>query len=816
MRNLLYLAAYVQMDQVKESADADQKVGNSENLDSDVQVKKEVNTDTIKNYAESTMNELLGLFGYEDKINSTDTENLNLDNYTDTRDGQEVTKDDNSKDDKNKSAARLKSRLRKRLAISDAQSLVNQHMNLVTALISQERAESDERSSSASSESDALLRCAWCKKPGNKQFCLETPTGSKVFCSEVCFTQCRRASFKKSKICDWCKHVRHTVNYVEFQDGETQLQFCSEKCLNQYKMSIFCKETQEHLKKMAEKGDEVSDDKDNEKEILITPDLWLSGESSRRAAEARESARERARIEKRESREHFRKTLLSSCEKLAKKSPDSSEQTRHTLVDRMKNDSTMKHRRSVIARDRDTERASPGRPEVPTSSSHPTMMSALPPHFMHPALAGMAPWIHQAQMMGAMSQTQPPMAGMPPLLLHGFPPYPGNMAPAGLVSPSSQPDRGEKSDKRFVKKEPGSTHDLLSPTSGRSSMSESPVQTETHAHTRPGSSPSLADRRTSSLFPVDFPNMFQNGAFPGLVPNFPPGMSHLRPPMPMTPNGVPPVTVMVPFPVLMPIPVPVPIPIPLTLETLKNHFNATNNSKTRSPETKPSTSSPEKIRLPVSPRPLSLHSPQSVTSGSEYDRTENVRSGSRNSLPDLALTYGRSDSRRVEPFSYKRSRTPEEAMSLDLSRSAAKVPRYSFVSYNSNSNDGVIDLSASRGNGHRSDEAGSENESISQSGDLDKSVSRDDNDNVTDEVDSVPKIHIITHTDEEVPLNQPLPLPPTEHPYSTRRGLILDAPTVPKKSKSPSPERRIYVRNVPRDIIEAARRRCLRTRIRTK
>ena len=31
------------------------------------------------------------------------------------------------------------------------------------------------------------------------------------------------------------------------QDGEQQLQFCSDKCLSQYKMNIFCKETQEHL-----------------------------------------------------------------------------------------------------------------------------------------------------------------------------------------------------------------------------------------------------------------------------------------------------------------------------------------------------------------------------------------------------------------------------------------------------------------------------------------------------------------------------------------------------------------------------------------
>lgn len=34
---------------------------------------------------------------------------------------------------------------------------------------------------------------------------------------------------------------------MDFYDGASQLQFCSDKCLNQYKMQIFCKETQAHL-----------------------------------------------------------------------------------------------------------------------------------------------------------------------------------------------------------------------------------------------------------------------------------------------------------------------------------------------------------------------------------------------------------------------------------------------------------------------------------------------------------------------------------------------------------------------------------------
>ena len=57
-------------------------------------------------------------------------------------------------------------------------------------------------------------------------FSLKTPGGQKSFCSELCFTQCRRANFKRNKTCDWCRHIRHTVNYVDFQDGEHQLQFC--------------------------------------------------------------------------------------------------------------------------------------------------------------------------------------------------------------------------------------------------------------------------------------------------------------------------------------------------------------------------------------------------------------------------------------------------------------------------------------------------------------------------------------------------------------------------------------------------------------
>ncbi|XP_030051052.1 sine oculis-binding protein homolog [Microcaecilia unicolor] len=59
-----------------------------------------------------------------------------------------------------------------------------------------------------------------------------------------------RLTFKNNcelLVCDWCKHIRHTKEYLDFGDGERRLQFCSAKCLNQYKMDIFYKETQANL-----------------------------------------------------------------------------------------------------------------------------------------------------------------------------------------------------------------------------------------------------------------------------------------------------------------------------------------------------------------------------------------------------------------------------------------------------------------------------------------------------------------------------------------------------------------------------------------
>lgn len=57
--------------------------------------------------------------------------------------------------------------------------------------------------------------CGWCGKPVEDSQGISSGLAS--FCSELCFSQSRRASFKKNKTCDWCRHVRHTVSYVDFQ-----------------------------------------------------------------------------------------------------------------------------------------------------------------------------------------------------------------------------------------------------------------------------------------------------------------------------------------------------------------------------------------------------------------------------------------------------------------------------------------------------------------------------------------------------------------------------------------------------------------------
>lgn len=122
--------------------------------------------------------------------------------------------------------------------------------------------------------------CSWCKNPIPPETNALSQSVGDRYCSELCFSQSRRATFKRAKTCDWCRHVRHTVSYVDFQDGATQLQFCSDKCLNQYKMHIFCRETQAHL----DLNPHLVNVSSSSSASLITPDLWMKNCKSRSAS----------------------------------------------------------------------------------------------------------------------------------------------------------------------------------------------------------------------------------------------------------------------------------------------------------------------------------------------------------------------------------------------------------------------------------------------------------------------------------------------------------------------------------------------------
>ncbi|XP_035217472.1 sine oculis-binding protein homolog A-like isoform X2 [Stegodyphus dumicola] len=245
-------------------------------------------------YAETTMNELLGWYGYE-KVDSRDTQGLNLTHFASKNNSNAAADNNNSTNGISPPSSAMEG--------SDASEDVASHHGGLESAPSRLRPDSVSPCPDGSSDEVArqqqqmvsalssivkhpdtpdspnlppgCIVCAWCQKVGMKLFTLKTPNGCKAFCSELCFTQCRRASFKKNKICDWCKHVRHTVNYVDFQDGEQQLQFCGDKCLNQYKMNIFCKETQAHLQMHTHLKEAACKMASTGSVNLITPELWL-------------------------------------------------------------------------------------------------------------------------------------------------------------------------------------------------------------------------------------------------------------------------------------------------------------------------------------------------------------------------------------------------------------------------------------------------------------------------------------------------------------------------------------------------------------
>ena len=267
--------------------------GNCSSRSTSVKIKEEKETtEEIQEYAATTMSELLGWYGY-DKVDSGCTKSLNLDHFTSTpsrRSSQALPAARNLISSKRiqrspisvntaKSPCEVTSLpllySTKTLTAMNEQS-TSPPLLLKKSLDPAPKFPYKHYTSPACSDNTA---CSWCGRvtqtcePGRANSLSHNMLNTfGHFCSEACFAAGRRAVFKRAKTCDWCRHMRNPISYVDFQDGERQLQFCSDKCLNQYKMDIFCHETQTHL--MLHGLNNVSCH-DSEKGNLITPELWF-------------------------------------------------------------------------------------------------------------------------------------------------------------------------------------------------------------------------------------------------------------------------------------------------------------------------------------------------------------------------------------------------------------------------------------------------------------------------------------------------------------------------------------------------------------
>ncbi|XP_037715281.1 sine oculis-binding protein homolog isoform X2 [Drosophila subpulchrella] len=383
--------------------------------------------------------------------------------------------------------------------------------------------------------------CCWCHRPiaENAPDYLTSCDGPR-YCSESCFAQSRRASFKKAKTCDWCKHVRHAVSYVDFQDGASQLQFCSEKCLNQYKMQIFCHETQAHLDMHPHLRDQALDA--GSEAGLITPDLWLRNCRSRSASPA---------------------STLS---------------------------------------------VSPGPPAIPAAPSR--CQDSPPSH--HPS----KPLISVAPVSKLLAQKSPGPAGVPPpppppVQRHlgakmgrrkrrGLSSSSGSETVASLLQKQQQHQQQQHQQQHQQHQAtPTLTADFagssvpLPPLSPMPSVQESPPQQQAP----PQVPPPQALPRGPTAIPASYFATPSNGVPMGhpFVGRPPPPPHHFMHPPPhgMMPRGfgppfgpplppqmpelgallgaVPPVTVMVPYPIIIPLPIPIPVPLPV-MDFYKAHL----------------------------------------------------------------------------------------------------------------------------------------------------------------------------------------------------------------------------------------------------
>ncbi|XP_057679681.1 sine oculis-binding protein homolog isoform X2 [Corythoichthys intestinalis] len=493
-------------------------------------VKREINQE-MKTFAESTMNELLGWYGY-DKVDLRDAEANEIRNYRERRQHVSVLKENSLPKPKtldskvSHTVLAMKSVERESFTVpsssssstSTSSSTAKEHKSapVIVPLI---------KPSAVDDVQNVQIVCVWCQKEGVKRYSLCMGSELKSFCSEKCFAACRRAYFKRNKardedlhgerspqhphtedtprlvmkinsnvrVCDWCKHVRHTKEYLDFGSGEERLQFCSTKCLNQYKMDVFYREARAALtcSSPARAGQEGRSDHNLVGQKLLTPESWNNGSSTGEALQRDKSPKGPTPIPG-----SSESSSISPSESSSSKLPVSGQRS----LDR------------------------PIQPPPPPPAVEVSPHSALipPPLPRHPLEHSPIPQLR-------MPFIRPPLHAQ------------------GLRSPLAN---------NHHPRPPG--------------PSSSPIH-------RPAPSPHLQPPTSSSINPPGLMHPLPRHYYPGL--HSPPLMLP-RGPVPMPPImnfGIPSFspllpqpTVLVPYPIIVPLPVPIPIPIPIPVPPKRN------------------------------------------------------------------------------------------------------------------------------------------------------------------------------------------------------------------------------------------------------
>ncbi|XP_018550732.1 sine oculis-binding protein homolog A isoform X1 [Lates calcarifer] len=534
-------------------------------------VKREINEE-MKSFAENTMNELLGWYGY-DKVELRDSDNLDI---GETPQHISVLKEnllpkipastessEGSPDRANSSQSLPASRngvTEPSTTPSTSTPSTKEHGNLpiIVPMIPPPliKPPADEDAS------NVQIMCAWCQKVGVKRYSLSMGSELKSFCSEKCFAACRRAYFKRNKardddglggklpqnsftqdtprlvfktnsdvlVCDWCKHIRHTKEYLDFGAGERRLQFCSAKCLNQYKMDIFYKETQAALPgALCNPGHGPGGEGKPECSggvQLLTPESWGTPLTDlRRKAPSPGGPSTTSVLASSTS------SATSPSDTPAVCSPSSSSSAK-------------------IPTPRPHE--SPTLPPPPVPTLHPPVgvPPGSPPMVMTPRGPMPLPLFMEHQMM---QQIRPPFlrpsahpAGPNSPLSNPIIPGIGPPPPPRTLGPASSPMH----------------RPMLSP------------HVHPSSNPNPGMMPPHPGLPMPGLPPFPPVNMMPNGPIP-LPPMMNFGMPSLAP-------LVPPPTLLVPYPVIVPLPVPIPIPIPIPFNPKTSRDQPESNGSVRS------------------------------------------------------------------------------------------------------------------------------------------------------------------------------------------------------------------------------------------